>query len=93
MSDRELLAALRRLKVQTGSLACLGCGYEQDCGIHGCAILRETVNLVEPKMTPQEAIGRIRDHMAVHHIGEYPHVKLAEALEMAIKALMNMEKK
>lgn len=50
-------------------------------------------NLDEPKMTPQEAIGRIRDHMAVHHIGKYPHVKLAEALEMAIKALMNMEKK
>ena len=39
MSDRELLAALRRLKVQTGSLACLGCGHEHDCGVHGCAIL------------------------------------------------------
>ena len=42
-------------------------------------------------MTLQEAVGCIRDHMEVHHIGEYPHVKLAEALEMAIKALMNME--
>lgn len=26
MRDEDLLAALRRLKVQTGSLACLGCG-------------------------------------------------------------------
>lgn len=26
MSDNDLIAALRRLKVQTGSLACLGCG-------------------------------------------------------------------
>ena len=50
-------------------------------------------DLDEPKMTPQEAIGRIRNHMEVHNIGEYPHVKLAEALEMAIKALMNMEEK
>mgnify|MGYP007117046880 CR=1 FL=1 len=47
----------------------------------------------ESKMTPQEAIGRIYDHMVVHHIGEYPHIKLAEALEMAIKALMNMGEK
>ena len=41
MSDRELIAALRRLKVETGSLVCLGCGYEHNCGIHGCAILRK----------------------------------------------------
>lgn len=41
MSDRELIAALNRLKVETGSLACMGCGYEHNCGVHGCAILRE----------------------------------------------------
>lgn len=38
--DKSLMAALRRLAVQTGSIACLGCGYEHDCGIHGCAIIR-----------------------------------------------------
>ena len=43
MRDEDLLAALRRLKVQTGSLACLGCGHEHDCGIHGCAILRQMI--------------------------------------------------
>lgn len=41
MSDRELIAALRRLKVETGSLVCVGCGYEHNCGIHGCAILQK----------------------------------------------------
>ena len=41
MTRTELLGALRRLKVETGSLACLGCGHERNCGIHGCAILRE----------------------------------------------------
>jgi hypothetical protein len=50
MSDRELIAALRRLKVQTGSLACLGCGREHNCGIHGCAILREAIAFVEKKL-------------------------------------------
>lgn len=47
MNDKELLAALRRLKVQTGSLACLGCGYEHECGIHGCVILRKTIAWLE----------------------------------------------
>ena len=41
MTRTELLAALRWLKVETGSIACLGCGHEHNCGIHGCAILRE----------------------------------------------------
>ena len=36
----ELLKALGRLVVETGSLACLDCGWEQECGVHGCAILR-----------------------------------------------------
>lgn len=42
MSLKELITALHRLKVETGSIACLGCGYEHNCGIHGCAIIRET---------------------------------------------------
>lgn len=44
---KDVIAALRRLRVQTGSLACLGCGYEQSCGIHGCAILRAAADLLE----------------------------------------------
>lgn len=40
MNDVKPIRALDRLKVETGSLACLGCGYEHNCGVHGCAILR-----------------------------------------------------
>ena len=47
MTKHELIAALKRLKVETGSLACLGCGYEHNCGIHGCAILRAAVDALE----------------------------------------------
>lgn len=50
MTDKELIASLKRLKVQTGSLACLGCGQEHNCGIHGCAILREAIAFVEKKL-------------------------------------------
>lgn len=47
VSDRELLDSMKRLKVQTGSLACLGCAHENDCGIHGCTILREMIAWLE----------------------------------------------
>lgn len=40
-------------------------------------------------MTNKEAVRRIRDHMQHHGIGQYPHLKLSEALEMAISALDN----
>ena len=50
MRDEDLLAALRRLKVQTGSLVCLGCGREHNCGVHDCAILREAIAFVEKKL-------------------------------------------
>ena len=38
-----LLQALRRLHVETGGMACLGCGHERDCGVHGCAIIRKAM--------------------------------------------------
>ncbi len=41
MTINELIKALQRLKVETESIACLGCGHEHNCGIHGCAIIRE----------------------------------------------------
>ena len=38
-------------------------------------------------MDRKEAILRIKDHMEHHKIGEYPHLKLKEALDMAIAPL------
>ena len=55
MTDKELIAALRRLKVETGSLVCLGCGYEHNCGIHGCAILRKTIAWLERKLAEDKS--------------------------------------
>lgn len=46
--DREhLIAALKMMQVETGSLVCLGCGHEHNCGVHGCAIIREAVAQLE----------------------------------------------
>lgn len=52
MKMNELPSALLGLKVQTGSIACLGCGHEHNCGIHGCAVIREAVD----KLTEMEWI-------------------------------------
>ena len=38
-------------------------------------------------MDRKGAILRIKDHMEHHGIGKYPHLKLKEALDMAIAAL------
>ena len=43
MNSTDLIKALKNQKVQTGSLACLGCGYEHNCTTMGCRILREAV--------------------------------------------------
>ena len=47
MDYTKTLQALRKLKVQTGSLACFGCGHEYNCSTHGCAILRNAVEHME----------------------------------------------
>ena len=47
MNDRELIASLRRLKVETGSISCMGCGYEHNCSVHGCRIMRAAAERLE----------------------------------------------
>ena len=57
MEHQELIDALRRMQVETGSLACLGCGYEHNCCIHGCAIVRMAVE----ELRKAQKIKRERD--------------------------------
>ena len=47
MNREELAAALRRMAPETGSLCCLGCGYEHRCSTHGCAIINAAVEAIE----------------------------------------------
>ena len=47
MSTEELIGALRRMASETGSLNCLGCGYEHSCGMHGCAVLKAAADELE----------------------------------------------
>lgn len=73
MIGREaLLAALRRMQVETGSLVCLGCGYEHNCSIHGCAILREAVKALE---APEPAAGK---SLTVEQLQAVPHGKVKD---------------
>lgn len=47
MKDADLIRALKRMGVQTGGLICLGCGHEHNCGVHGCAVIREAAQRLE----------------------------------------------
>lgn len=46
MTYNELYKGLHMLAVETGSLPCLGCGWENCCGIKGCAICRAAAETV-----------------------------------------------
>ena len=64
MNRDKLIKALKRLKVETGSLACMGCGYEHNCSTSGCAIIRAAVEELEKSRwrsmpeEPPEADGK-----------------------------------
>lgn len=64
MRDQELVSAIRRLKVETGSLSCMGCGHEHNCGVSGCAVMREAadriVNMSTHVAALQQEIEKLR---------------------------------
>ena len=53
MNDEVLMRELRRIAVESNH-CCFGCGFEHNCGIYGCAIIREALErllaLPEKKM-------------------------------------------
>ena len=61
MKTDELIEAREHLQVQTGSLACLGCGHEHSCGVHGCAIAREAAVRLSLYEHALEQVAKERD--------------------------------
>ena len=54
MGADELIQRLKQIAVNTGTLNCLGCGYEHNCGIHGCAVINEAIRRLQEKEVKQD---------------------------------------
>lgn len=63
MTNEEIVKWLRSKKVETGSLLCLGCGYEHNCGIHGCAVMLAAADAMENLQTENAALRRTIDNL------------------------------
>lgn len=64
MTTDELIKALTRMKSETGSLAdslcCLGCGHEHNCGVHGCAVIREAIKTAKLYQAAYKALDWVQ---------------------------------
>ncbi|MCI7735182.1 MAG: DUF551 domain-containing protein [Dysosmobacter sp.] len=58
MKNEEIVKWLRSKNVETGSLLCLGCGHEHNCGLHGCAAMRAAADAMENLQTENAALRR-----------------------------------
>lgn len=47
MDNEALARRLVQMSRNTGTLNCLGCGYEHSCSIHGCAVLKQAAEALE----------------------------------------------
>ena len=65
MTTDELIKALTRMKSETGSLAdslcCFGCGHEHNCGVYGCAVIREAIKTAKLYQAAYKVLERQRD--------------------------------
>ena len=50
MKIEELAERLRHISMDVGTLTCLGCGHEHNCGTSGCAVLQEAADALEDKL-------------------------------------------
>ena len=67
MKHDELLEALPQMAPIPGSTFCLGCGYEHNCSIHGCAIVNLAVQEIQSLAQENKALQMRLD---VEHTAE-----------------------
>ena len=58
MQIENIIKSLRRMAVNTGTLNCLGCGFEHSCGIYGCRVLREAADRLDELQRENDALFR-----------------------------------
>lgn len=58
MQIENIIKSLRRIAVNTGTLNCLGCGFEHNCGIYGCRVLREAADKLNELQRENDALFR-----------------------------------
>ena len=68
MTNEEIMKWLRSKKVETGSLLCLDCGHEHNCGIHGCAVMRAAADAMENLQTENASLHQIAEKHAVMNV-------------------------
>lgn len=59
MKDTDLIAALRQLKINTGSIACLGCEHENGCSIHGCLLIGMAADTIEKYSNALDSVKKL----------------------------------
>lgn len=83
MNREQLLHSLRQLKVQTGSLACISCQHEDNCGIKGCALIRAAIEQLEVLQSFEEWLRKQATKQATSDkkqaIGDDPDESAQEA--------------
>lgn len=77
----KIVTDLRALAAETGQLSagCLGCGYEHDCSVHGCALIHAAADSLEQSETAwQQLTNQLR-------VSEEARTDLAKRLAAAEK--------
>ena len=68
MTDNQIVAQLRQMKVNTKGIICLGCEYENNCGIHGCTVIGNAASVIEKYDAALENIKAMYD--AAHGVAK-----------------------
>lgn len=79
MKRADLIKALDRLKVETGSIVCMGCGHEHNCTTQGCAIIRAAVEeLKKMRWIPvEEDLPTTYKTVLISYRDDYAHPQTA----------------
>jgi hypothetical protein len=71
----ELTRMLRRLAIEKRPFACIGCGLEHRCSLHGCAVLLRTADIISDKSDKEEPENAGADR--IHKQGRNPACDLS----------------
>lgn len=83
----DMMRQLRILEIERRPEACLGCGYEHNCSVHGCAVIQDAITAMADKDAEIAALKAENERIRQNYISPKVYRMACEERDAAVAEL------
>ena len=83
----DMMRQLRILEIERRPEACLGCGYEHNCSVHGCAVIQDAITAMADKDAEIASLKAENERIRQNSVSQEVYQMMCEERDAAVAEL------